>query len=192
MSSYERLSDLELLKQVQGKNEHAFKVLYTRYWAVLYRHALRMTGSEEESKDILQDLFAELWDHAAGLDIQRTLSGYLYTSVRNKVLNSMEKQRIRSLYKHYSLGLEYPGANLTEETLRYKELQELIEGEVAKLPLRMQQVFLLSRQQHRSYKEIATELKLSENTVRKQISNALKVLRIKLGTFFQCIFICFF
>lgn len=192
MSEYQQWSDLQLLKQIQLKNEEAFQEIYARYWAVLYRHALRMTGSEEEAKDIIQDLFTELWDQAPGIQIKNQVSGYLYTSVRNKVLNSIAKQRVRTEYQHLYQKNNPLESHITEETLRYRELKQWMEQEVAKLPPRMQEVFLLSREEQQSYKEIAEKLQVSENTVRKQVSNALKHLRIKFGTFFIYIISIFF
>lgn len=192
MSPFKSASDAQLLALVQEKNERAFKAVYQRYWPVLYRHALQMTGSQEEAKDIIQDLFTEFWDNAPHIEIRGKLSGYLYTAVRNKVLNSIEKRRVRSDYQDYYQKITSPSASITEETLRYNELERLIEEEVTKLPEKMRAVFLLSRQEQHTYKEIAETLRVSENTVRKQVSNALKILRVKLGTFFMLLLTSFF
>lgn len=192
MSPYKSASDIQLLALIQKKNERAFKAVYQRYWAVLYRHALRMTGSEEEAKDIIQELFADLWQNAPNMRIRDRLSGYLYKAIRNRVLNSIEKQRVRADYQNYYRRVALPSECFTDETLHYKELEQLIEEEVAKLPEKMQAVFLLSRQEQQSYKEIAETLQVSENTVRKQVSNALKILRVKLGTFFFLLLTFFF
>ncbi|MNI50552.1 RNA polymerase sigma factor [compost metagenome] len=72
--------------------------------------------------------------------------------------------------------------------MRNRELAERIELEVAQLPAKMREVFELSRNAHLSHREIALRMDISDKTVKKQMNNALKILRLKLGSLFVLIF----
>src|SRR5690606_22754670 len=109
---------------------------------------------------------------------------FLYTATRNKVLSLLNHQKY---YQHYLADLgDYirKGEWQTDEKIRERELQSIIESEVHKLPAKMQQIYKLSRNTYLSYKAIAEEVNVSEGTVKKQIHYALKILRSKLGMFF--------
>ena len=67
-------------------------------------------------------------------------------------------------------------------------MEELIEKELAALPPKMREVFELSRKANLNYREIAEKLNISDNTVKKQMSNALKILRSRLGVVFDLFF----
>lgn len=191
MLDYAKIEDSELFSLVKRKDAAAYKEVYARYWEPLYRHAFTMLGSDEDAKDIVQELFFSLWERSIEITIQTSLSSYLYASVRNKVLNLIEKNRVR---KEYALFYEKTADAyecITDHALRERELKRLIEAEVNKLPEKMRNVFELSRNDHKSYKQIAESLDISEKTVKKQISNALKILRVKLGSLISFFIVAF-
>ncbi len=182
MESLKDLTDAQLADLLQQRDEIAFAELYSRYWLLLYRHALRMlNGDEKEAEDILQDTFAALWDQATELDIPgQRLSGFLYGMLRNKVLNRLAYNSVRQEHLQ-SLGrYEEAGEAMADQALRDKELARIIEQEVGRLPGKMQEVFDLRFRQERSYREIADGLGVTEHTVRKQLSNARQILRERL------------
>jgi RNA polymerase sigma-70 factor (ECF subfamily) len=149
----------------------------------LFLHALKRVGDREQAKDIVQDLFATLWDRRAELDLRSHLSGYLYTAIRNRVIKIFTHQQVVSGYVT-SLGKAIREDDcITDHKVRQSSLAALIEKEINGLPEKMREVFVLSRKYHLSNKEIAQQLGITEGTVKRQISNALKVLRAKLGFF---------
>ena len=79
---------------------------------------------------------------------------------------------------------------MTDETIREKELKGIIEREIASLPAKMRAVFEMSRNENLSYKEIAEELCISDKTVKKQINNAIKILRKKINLLVIACFLC--
>jgi len=182
MSVYKTCSDHELAALLTEGNGDAFAEIYNRYWALLYRHALRMTKDDELAKDVVQDVFVSLWDKANEIQCSFSLTSYLYSAVRNKVLNLYHKKKVRTNYLA-SLG-EFikDGENLTDHLLRERMLSVKIEQEISLLPKKMREVFEMSRKANISYKEIAGDLNISDKTVKKQVSNAIKILRLKLGT----------
>lgn len=165
-------------------NEQAFGKIYDRYFAPLYLHAYNRLRDREEAKDMVHDLFAHLWAKRESLHIESGLSSYLYTAVRNRVIDFVSHQKVSSAYIQSFAGYLGTENNQTDHAVREKELLSLIEREIAKLPPRVQMVFELSRKENLSYKEIAERLDISEQTVRGYVKHALKALRLRFGSLF--------
>ncbi|SHE64594.1 RNA polymerase sigma factor [Pedobacter caeni] len=181
MKDYSEYTDQVLTQMMLRKDELAYTEIYKRYWSLLYQHARRMLQNDEEAKNVVQDVFLTLWTRAEGLELSGALASYLYTSVRNKILNIFRKNKIANEHLASLTSFIEHGENITDHQIRERELSEIIEKEIARLPERMQQVFLMKRNENLSYKEIALEMGTTELTVKTQMTNALRVLRKKLG-----------
>ena len=188
LSKYKTYDDFTLLASLKAGEEEVFSEIYERYWAVLYRHAYKLLKDEAAAQDIVQDIFVTLWDNMEDLELQRSLRSYLYTAVRNKVLNSIQREKYQQRYVESFLHFMNTSEAITDHTLRENMLREKIDREVAHLPAKMRHIFEMSRIHHRSYKEIARELQLSDKTVKKQVSNAIRILRFKLSSFLFLLF----
>lgn len=175
-------SDTELIALLKSNDAIAFTIIYNRYFDKLYIHAAQKLNNKAEAQDLMHELFTQLWNKRATIEISSNLSGYLYTAVKNKILDIIAHQNVESKYINSFQGFIDHGYCVTDHRIREKQLTELIDKGIASLPLKMREVFILSRKQKLSHKEIAAQLNLSEQTVKKQINNALKILRIKLGT----------
>lgn len=180
MPSYQAHTDQELVVLLRAGDHMAFSEIFSRYNKLLYSHAYNKLRKEDEAQDIVQDIFVKLWErHGEVQDIN--LSGYLFTMVRNKILNLLSHNKIVSNYSEY-LQKYLPGeTGATDHLIREKQLAEIIEAEIAALPPRMREIFELSRNQHLSNKEIAQQLQLSEHTVADQIKKSLRALRLRIG-----------
>ncbi|TCC92182.1 RNA polymerase sigma-70 factor [Pedobacter frigiditerrae] len=174
-------SDTELIELLKSEDALAYTIIYNKYFDVLYLQAYQKLRDKEEAQDLLHELFAQLWNKRNSLVINSSLSGYLYTAVRNKVLDVISHQEVESKYIKSLQGYIEQGYCITDHNIREKQLSALIESGIASLPPKMREVFNLSRKDKLSHKEIAAQLNLSEQTVKKQINNALKILRSKLG-----------
>jgi DNA-directed RNA polymerase specialized sigma24 family protein len=98
MALYKTLSDQELLCLLKDGNKAAYTEIYTRYKSLLQNHAYKKLGDFEEVKDVLQELFTQLWVKRTELPETTNLSGYLYIAVRNKVFNIISHRNISSKY----------------------------------------------------------------------------------------------
>lgn len=183
MSSLKQHTDTELFDLIKEGNAIAFAEIYDRYWALLYRHAYRLIKDQDLAQDVVQEVFVNLWDKINTIDLQFSISSYLYTAVRNKVLNLIQRDKVKNNYIESFANFVASSEAITDHRLRERLLKEKIEKEVAALPSKMRQVFEMSRIQNMSHKQIAEELNLSDKTVKKQMSNAIKILRLKLGGF---------
>ena len=189
MKEYQKCSDSELTFLLKEGNHAAFNEIHKRYYALLYNHAFKRLPYREEVKDILQELFTFIWNNRETLVFTSGLAAYLYTSVRNRVINVFTKQKVRTEYAESLQNYLRVGENITDWKIRERELTALIEKEIAALPPQMKRVFELSRNEHLSHNEIAELLNTSPLTVRKQVQNALKILRSKLGANLFLLFI---
>lgn len=176
---YTQITDSELASLLTQRDELAFRELFERYKRVLYAFAKNMTRDIDEAEDLVQDVFASLWENSTQLQLKGSISAYLYAAVRYKFLNLVAHKKIRSDYLEFFQKFIDEGDYSTDRYINEKELIELIEKEVSRLPNKMREVFELSRNSGLSHREIATKLDLSEKTVKSHINHALKILRGK-------------
>ncbi|TCC96280.1 RNA polymerase sigma factor [Pedobacter hiemivivus] len=191
MPVYSNFSDEELTVLLKQEDQIAFTEIYNRYWAEMYYHTFRMLRDEDSSKDVVQDVFSTLWLKSASLNVSTKLSGHLYISVRNKVLNLVAQNKVRNDY------LSSVAAFITESTndasvFDEQQILDLVEAEIQKLPPRMKEIFELSRKDNLSHKEIAKKLNISDQTVKKQVQNALKIIKNRLPMVESGIFVLIF
>ncbi|WP_257669896.1 RNA polymerase sigma-70 factor [Parapedobacter tibetensis] len=166
-----------------NKGDHdAFTEIYDRYAELLYRHAHKVLGDTEACNDVVQDVFLMIWNRRNSLEITDSLSAYLYKTVRNKVLDYISHQQVAERYADTIRDFVNQGAWITEDYIREKELLTIIESEKAKLSPRVRQVYELNRELDLSYKQIGQQLNISEKTVKKQVHNALRIIRLKIGS----------
>jgi len=185
MALYDSYTDKQLTSLLKEEDAGAFTEIYQRYWRRLLVYVMRVIHQQPEAEDIVQELFVSIWRRRLELDIEHNLSTYLYNSARYLTLRYIEKNITRSnhlqrLTARLGEGREGQAPEIEAEIFS-RELQSEIDKIVETLPPKMQQVFLLSRREHLSYKEIAERLSISEETVRKQIHNSLRILRENLG-----------
>lgn len=177
------LSDAQLVDLLKEGDHHSFTEIYKRYNSLLYIYAYKKLHDKESAKDIIQEIYVHLWNSRSNLNIQTTLSGYLYKAVLNRVLNVFRHVAITQEYISSFKEVTDNAPAQTDYRIREKDLKSLIEKEINNLPEKMREIFQLRRQEYLSNKEIAERLNISEHTVATQIKRALKTLRGKLGLF---------
>lgn len=164
----------------QHGDNGAFHELYTRFFPILYVHATQKVVDRQDAKDLVQDTFMHLYHKKNELGEVHNFAAYLYVLLKNRILNFVAKQSVRSTYLD---KLEQDSFNMAVENYVFeRELQAQIENGVNHLPEKMRQIFILSRYEHLSHKEIAEKLNISDKTVKRQIVNALKIIKSKLHT----------
>lgn len=177
---YRRYSEYELLSALKKGEDSALTEIYERYWELLYRQVVSMTGDKDLAKDVVQESFVSLWEKLPQIEITKSLRSYLFAVVRYRVLNHLAHGEVQEKYLESLTSYLAKGENHTDFRLREQVVQEHIDQQIAFLPEKMRTIFEMSRKEYMSYTEIADELNLSDKTVKKQISRALKILRVKL------------
>lgn len=189
MKKYGLRSDLELAFLLKKEDEKAYQEIYLRYWPLLFRFVRKMLQDDQQAMDVIQDVFTTLWVNSSAFELNSSLSAYLYRAVRNRALNVISNGKLRKKYLESLQGFINKGEWVTDETVRLNELSVQIENEIAKLPPKMREIFELRRSAGLSYKQIAIQLGVGDETVKTQVSRALKLLRSKLGSELILLFI---
>lgn len=170
----------ELLKRVREGDTKAFEQLFNNYWEPLFSASMYRLQSEELSKDILQELFTDLWEKRHTIDIHTNIRGYLYTALKHRIINKIKSENIRHKYEKLTIQFYKTNGLATEHLFTQKLLKEELTNQLEYLPGRCREVFKLSRIDHLSHKEISKRLSISPKTVENHIGRALKILRPQL------------
>jgi RNA polymerase sigma-70 factor (ECF subfamily) len=181
MVVYCAYSDQQLVDLLGKGDSYAYTEIYNRYKTLLYIFALRRMDDREEAKDLIHELFLSIWSKREDLILTSSLGSYLYTAVRNRIIDNINRKQVSARYIESFQQYIDSGEGSTDHLIRSKELSALIEKEIEDLPVKMRQVFELRRKTDYSRKQIADELGLSEQTVKSHIQHALKILKVKLG-----------
>lgn len=179
---YSSYSDDCLLELMSGGDDEAFTEIYNRYWErLLYVAGIkcRNLGIAEE---IVQDIFLDLWNRRASLNITSNLEGYLATSVKYRVINAQVKMKNGLDYKRHATETLSGQENTTEHQLNFQELQSQLEKLVGQLPEKCRITYTL-KEDGLSQKEIAAHLHISEKGVEANLARAMKSLRVSLRQF---------
>ncbi len=173
--------DQQLLVDARKGSELAFRQLFDKYWNDLFIITYRRTRSAEDAKDILQDVFLSLWNNIDSINVEDSLGGYLYASVRNRVFNHLEKKQLRLHWLMQQPFYPAESESTILSTLGTKELRQHIQQQILAMPVRMQLIYRLSKEEQLSHAQIASLLDLSIQTVKNQQHLALNRLRKSLA-----------
>jgi len=177
MTAYPKYSDEQLVALLKKGDQQAFAEIYRRYAESLAGFAAFKLFNLDDARDILQDLFVKLWENREQLYITSNLQSYLYAIIRHRVIDKIRKNITREEYASASQSLASFFQPAGDKQLEAKELQQTIQHSLDQLPARVKEIYKLSREEGLSNTEIAQKLNLSEQTVKNQLSTALKHLR---------------
>jgi RNA polymerase sigma factor (sigma-70 family) len=168
---------LQLYEAIKDGNSQAFEEFYKLTWYPLYQIAWSKTKDDDEAKDIVQDLYIRLWDKRDHINIQSNPTAYLRAMLRNEIVKrlraALDLQQKKDLYADSIQDL----SDSIEEILLTKELEQRFAREVAKLPPKQKEIYLLYYVSGLSAGEIASNLAIAEQTVKNQLVSAKKKLR---------------
>ncbi|MCA5006348.1 RNA polymerase sigma-70 factor [Sphingobacterium bovistauri] len=182
-------SDSELLRLIKLSDRHAFALIYNKYCEILFEHAYRIVRDREVCMDIVQEIFAWFWTNREYLEIN-SLKPYLLAAVKFQVANYIRKNKTHEKYIQNFLKVS-SSIPAIDEISEIKELKDLITHLTNLLPEKCKQVFMLSRNEYLSNKEIAAKMGISEKTVEMHITLALKKLRVGVSDYLNLLLIFF-
>lgn len=171
----------KIVTELAKDNEEPLEDLFNYYYPRLFNFSRSFLKIEEGIDDILQEVFIKIWQNRKKINSAATFNSYIFTITRNLLLNELRsklnsektKEEIRSL----SLAKEYSSMNQIE----YRDLKEKVDKLVCELPQRQKEIFILSRTEGLSHKEIAEKLGIKTKTVEYHITQAVRHLKDKLG-----------
>jgi RNA polymerase sigma-70 factor (family 1) len=181
MTDFTELSEDELMRLLRQDKLSAFRELYSRYWKKLFDEAYKRLRSKEQAEEVVQELFTNLWTKRQSIQISTTISAYLFSSVAHHVIDIYRKEMVRARYSQAFKIVNTEADTSTEDGIMLKDLTYTIEEEISQLPDKCRSVYELSRKEHKTNKEIASCLGISEKTVEQHLTKALKKIRFTLS-----------
>ncbi|QSW87994.1 RNA polymerase sigma-70 factor [Flavobacterium endoglycinae] len=180
MPIYSQYDDHILLNLLKQDDQLAYTEIFERYSRLLVNHAYKILSNKDEANDVVQEVFLSIWNKRFELAVTGSLSSYLYKAVKNKILNHIAHEKVVSRYADSISNFIENEYVFADSKLREKELEAIIAKEIAALPQKMREVFLLRKVEELSYDEIALKLNITDKTAKQQVYNSLKILREKL------------
>lgn len=178
-----------LLSGLKNGNEDAYKYLYDEYYTKLCRLANFYVRDTFVSENLVGDLIYYLWETREELIIRESLNAYLFTSIRNRCYNYLSQAHVQressitQLQENSLIFSMHSESDLPIGILMEKELQNVVDLAISRLPEQTKKVFELKRYEDLSYEDISAQLNISINTVKYHIKSALKLLREELKEF---------
>lgn len=166
-----------LILRLIGGDEDAFCELYATYKNRLIYFAMRFLKSREYAEDVFQDAFTVVWQSRRFINPDASFSSYLYTIMRNRILNQLRNAANEEKLKESILSQALDYTEDTKREVMLNDLQSLISHALQQLTPRQREIFEMSREAQLSHKEIADKLGISVNTVQEHISISLKLIR---------------
>lgn len=172
----------QLILSLKNGSYKAFERIYQMYAKRLFAYSLQFTKSQEESEEIVQDVFMRLWTNRTKIRQEDTLRSLLFIMTKHYLINAFRTKINQPEYEEY---IQYKNEYTVDDASHQLEYQEFVakfRAVLKTLPETQQKVITLSKIEQYSNKEIADKLSLSEQTVKNQLSLGLKSLKEKLGS----------
>ena len=167
-------SENQLLLLLKAHSEPAFGELYRRYWQALYDEAFKRLKDHASCKDIVQDIFTDLWARRTHVSIDN-LGAYLHTSTRYRVYRTVSSSvKNTAFFELYDALAEAPFD--ADRNIKDKELGELVSSWMKTLPKKRRKIFQLFSEENLTTAQIAARLGISQKTVQNQLGRASKSL----------------
>ena len=173
MRNYSKLSEKELLQRLQAGDENAFTEIYNRYWQKLLAIGYYHTNDKQAAEDIVHDVLMSVWSRKKDLQVH-SLNTWLGTAVKYAIFKTIARQRKQ---KQSLTQITTAPISDIEQKLDAKLLEEYLHEAVEQLPEKARLVFLYSRKQQLSIKDIADKLGLSTKAVEYHITRAVRTLK---------------
>lgn len=182
----ERSRDAELVARVRVGDPDAFEALFHAHYEPLCAFVLAYVRSAEAAEDVVQDLFAKLWERRGDWEVRGTVRSYLYSAARNRALSELRHGRVVARWEAGTLreiGARGPAGTAADERVRTDELARALSRAIEHLPPRRRQAYTLRWQHDLSLAEIAAVMEVSVKCVELQLASASKAIREAVAEF---------
>jgi RNA polymerase sigma-70 factor (family 1) len=183
MKEFFSYTDEELMLEIKAGNMLAFDILYKKYSKRLYKFAFSILKSDEESENIIQDVFLNLLENRQSVVKDSSVKYYVFSIVHNSAISLIRKKARTTQFIEYLRLHQNLNQDPVNVEFEYNELKDRLDRIVNRLPERQKEVYILHNVEGLRYQDIAKRLKISENTIENHMSRALKTIREKLGTY---------
>lgn len=193
------MQDTQVILQKIAKGDvHAFEMFYKKYHYRLFAYARKYIADEEVVRDLLQEFFIDFWENRNKLDIHSTPEGYLFRCVHNRCIDYLRKNTVRNdfvdladLRLNEVKGQYYLNETGPLNTVFSEDIETIAQKVIDELPEQCRRVFLMSRKEGISTREIAEVMDLSPRTVESHVYRVLKILKTNLSDYLPAIVLSF-
>ncbi|WP_164111913.1 MULTISPECIES: RNA polymerase sigma factor [Sphingobacterium] len=169
--------DSQLLDLLRSGDHHAFEILYNKYSSMISGNIFKIVKSEEIAAEILQQLFVKIWDSRSTIESDKSFKSYLFRVAQNLVMDYFRKVAIDTRYKEYAIKTYSDFYAHVEENIIEKQSKEEFLRLLERLPEKCKNVYILSKVEGFSHKEISEKLGISLPTVNNHLTKAHKMLK---------------
>lgn len=166
--------------EVSGDIYQRFQSVFSDCYSPLCNYALTFVKSTETSEDIVQEVFARIWENRRDLLMEESIRFYLFTAVRNNCITHLRKEKQTGLVEWNDRDVVEEEILPVKETGPSRDYELVLQEGIDRLPPKCREIFTLSRLSNLKYKEIAETLGISIKTVENQLGKALKIMRVHL------------
>lgn len=177
MNSSGSYNEIELLSQLKAGSETAFRELFEKHGAALYRFSVALLKEKEAAEEVVQDTFVKLWTTRQDIDLTSSFEAFLFTIARNMTYNMIKKATADRKRFHRLGEIKEVSHNDLVNELDWRDYRHIAQEAIDALPEKRKKIFLLSTEEGLSCDEIGKELGISSSTVRNQIRSAQNDLR---------------
>lgn len=175
------INEKRLLTELKNGSFHAFERLYNRYSGKLYNFIMRISsGNQYMAEEVVQSAFIRVWEVRERVEPESSFISFLCTIAKNLLMNMYQRQTVEYVYNEYLKNTGVDRDSQTEESIDLRFLNEYIDSLAEELPAQRKKIFILSKRQNYTNKEIAEMMGISESTVATQLSLAVKFMREQL------------
>ncbi len=174
------IKDDELVMRLQKGDIEAFDLIYKKYSVKIYAFALKYLKSSEESEELVQAVFLKLWENHKSLKKELFFKSYIFTIAYNDICKLFRKRKYKKEYVEEILNGSTHFSSQTEENVDYDSLLTHLQRIIDLLPERQKTIFIKSKFEGKSSKEISQEIGLSPGTIDNYISQSIKFIRVKI------------
>ncbi|GHT71068.1 DNA-directed RNA polymerase sigma-70 factor [Bacteroidia bacterium] len=185
------MNEKELITLLKQGSQRAFDSLYQMYSKRLYAYCYQYTKSREKTEEIVQDVFMKLWTNKSSIHQEDTIKHLLFTIAKNQLINAYKSNVNSFVFENYVdyCNKEELSVNDTGHIVEYEDFCKALQKVMTHLSDTQQKVFDYCKLRQLSNKETARRLSLQEQTVKNQLSIALKILREELSKIITLIFL---
>ncbi len=187
------MNEKEILMKLSEGDQVSYGFVFKIYYQRLFRFALHYLNDDEIAKDVVQDVFAIIWEDCKKFAQVKNLSSWLYTLTKNQCLKKIDKLKVRQKHtdeiKYRQLNLSLSSLNeLDTSPITFDEISTIINKTLENLPQQTRLIFEMSRFDDKKNREIADELNISIKTVEANMTKALKQLKTALNHYLPLVF----
>ena len=167
-----------ILQRLQTGDEHSFNLIYQHYFSFVCVKVARLIHSPQLAEDVAQEVFIKIWEARSGLAEIKSFRSYLFITARNHSINVLKKaarceEGMGEIVRHF-----HTTPHPENDEIQNNEYVRFIRNKMDELPPRAKEIFVLCREQSKTYSQVAAALGITRDAVKSRMMYAMKLLRI--------------